>query len=402
MDAVPSFEVMYKPVCKDEFKPCVGKKFKTVEDAIVFYNYYARAVGFDTRKSGTKCSGDVITWQYLVCSREGQKRTVDGDATNARQGFANKRRRASKRCGCNARISFKYFSDFGVSGYVIHQFVEEHNHSMVEAQHKKFMRLNRKPDQVHRKFIEDCAKVNIGSALTSKLLNELMEGYDVGGCTIVLDVEKCARDMKANIEGSDTQMLLDVMRRKKETCGGFTFEFDLDAEDKLNQLFWCDSVSRKNYHYFGDVISFDTTYSTNRYNMIFASFTGKDNHARPVTFAAGLLCKEDVDSFSWLLSCFVRCMGASPKLITIDQDSDMKVAVERVLVNTRHRWCLWHTMLKLADQVPKNLLANEDFKNELNARVWSDLIEPIEFEESWKGIMERYGLEKGRVVQNHV
>lgn len=31
--------------------------------------------------------------------------------------------------------------------------------------------------------------------------------------------------------------------------------------------------------------------------MIFAPFTGKDNHGRAVTFGAGLLSKEDADSF---------------------------------------------------------------------------------------------------------
>ncbi|KAG6437268.1 hypothetical protein SASPL_102180 [Salvia splendens] len=49
---------------------------------------------------------------------------------------------------------------------------------------------------------------------------------------MILDVEKCARDMKANIEGSNAQMPLDVMRRKKETCGGFTFEFEIDGDEE--------------------------------------------------------------------------------------------------------------------------------------------------------------------------
>ncbi|KAL1532943.1 protein FAR1-RELATED SEQUENCE 5-like [Salvia divinorum] len=38
---------------------------------------------------------------------------------------------------------------------------------------------------------------------------------------------------------------------------------------------------------FGDVVAFDTTYSTNRYCMVFDPFTGKDNHCCPVAFGAG-------------------------------------------------------------------------------------------------------------------
>ncbi|XP_042067312.1 protein FAR1-RELATED SEQUENCE 5-like [Salvia splendens] len=85
-------------------------------------------------------------------------------------------------------------------------------------------------------------------------------------------------------------------------------------------------------------------------------------------------------------------MGVAPKLIVTDQDLGMKVAVEEVLVNTRHRWCMWHVMNKVADKLPKNMLGSDQLKKELNACVWSELIEPDAFEETWHAIMERYGL----------
>lgn len=126
--------------------------------------------------------------------------------------------------------------------------------------------------------------------------------------------------------------------------------------------------------------------------MIFAPFTGKDNHGRPVTFAAGLLSKEDSESFSWLFKEFVACMGAAPKLMITDQDLGMKVAIKRVFPDTRHRWCMWHIMLKLSDKVSKELHANEDFKKDLNYYVWSKVIEPKVFEEGWGEIMATYDL----------
>ncbi|XP_042056341.1 protein FAR1-RELATED SEQUENCE 5-like [Salvia splendens] len=187
-------------------------------------------------------------------------------------------------------------------------------------------------------------------------------------------------------------MLLNELRRKKELCSAFTYEYEVNSKDRMTRLFWCDPTARRNYHLYGDIVSFDTTYSTNRYCMIFAPFTGKDNHGRPVTFAAGLLSKENANSFSWLFNQFVKCMGVAPKLIVTDQDLGMKVAVEEVLVNTRHRWCMWHVMNKVADKLPKNMLGSEQLKKELNACVWSELIEPDAFEETWHAIMERYGL----------
>ncbi|XP_042022921.1 protein FAR-RED IMPAIRED RESPONSE 1-like [Salvia splendens] len=70
----------------------------------------------------------------------------------------------------------------------------------------------------------------------------------------------------------------------------------------------------------------------------------------------------------------------------------MKVAIEEVLVNTRHRWCMWLVMNKVADKLSKNMLGSEELKKELNACVWSELMEPDAFEETWHAIMERYGL----------
>lgn len=126
--------------------------------------------------------------------------------------------------------------------------------------------------------------------------------------------------------------------------------------------------------------------------MIFAPFTGKDNHGRPVTFACGLLCNEDADSFSWLFNQFICCMGEEPKLIITDQDLGMKSAVKRVFSDTRHRLCMWHIMVKLSVKVPKGLLSDEKFKKELSKCVWSDMIEPDEFDEVWNDICCRYGL----------
>jgi zinc finger SWIM domain-containing protein 3 len=48
--------------------------------------------------------------------------------------------------------------------------------------------------------------------------------------------------------------------------------FVVDEEGNLVYAFWDDATSRNNYKYFGDLISFDSTYSTNQYNMIFAFF----------------------------------------------------------------------------------------------------------------------------------
>ncbi|XP_047952735.1 protein FAR1-RELATED SEQUENCE 5-like [Salvia hispanica] len=183
---------------------------------------------------------------------------------------------------------------------------------MVADEHRHFMMANRNLDPIHRRFMEDCGRCNIGPTLTFKLLKEIMGGPENVGCDII-DIRNGYRDIMSNIDGSDAQMIFDYMRSQKESSDAFYYEIEIGSHGKLTRLFWADAISRRNYHMFGDVISFDSTYNTNRYCMIFAPL--------------------------------------------------------------------------------KSLLGNEDFKKELNACVWSDLLEPDEFDIIWNDIMERYGLE---------
>ena len=78
----------------------------------------------------------------MVCSQQGKKKIEEEDRLNASKGFSMKRRRLTNRCGFLARISFRYFCEDGVPGYKIHEFVETHNHTMVEVQHQPFMTIN--------------------------------------------------------------------------------------------------------------------------------------------------------------------------------------------------------------------------------------------------------------------
>jgi hypothetical protein len=44
-------------------------------------------------------------------------------------------------------------------------------------------------------------------------------------------------------------------------------------------------------------VSFDATYSTNQYNMIFTYFTGINHHMQSVFFEAAFLANEKIESY---------------------------------------------------------------------------------------------------------
>jgi len=85
--------------------------------------------------------------------------------------------------------------------------------------------------------------------------------------------------------------------------------------------------------------------------LVFVPFTGIDNHKKCVTLGAGLLAKEDEDSYTWLLTCFLPAFGKEPTIILSDQDPAMKKAIATVLPGSIHRLFMWHITTKFTKKV---------------------------------------------------
>ncbi|XP_070013679.1 protein FAR1-RELATED SEQUENCE 7-like [Nicotiana tabacum] len=70
-----------------------------------------------------------------------------------------------------------------------------------------------------------------------------------------------------------------------------------------------------------DVVSFDTTYRTNKEYRPLALFVGLNNHREMVVFGATLLYEETTEAFEWLFTVFCRAMSANkPQTFITDQD----------------------------------------------------------------------------------
>jgi hypothetical protein len=68
--------------------------------------------------------------------------------------------------------------------------------------------------------------------------------------------------------------VLDYFRARQAEDPRFYYSFQLGPKKKVQCIFWADANSRKMYDLYGDCLSFDTTYKTNKYNLPFAPFVG--------------------------------------------------------------------------------------------------------------------------------
>ena len=142
---------------------------------------------------------------------------------------------------------------------------------------------------------------------------------------------------------------------------------------------------------FGDVISFDTTYLTNKYEMSFAPFVGVNHHGHSILLECGLLSAKDASTFTWLFQCWLRCMGnRAPDGIITNQCKVMKNAITVVFPNTRHCWCLWHIIKKVPEKLG-GLTMHKTIEHALKQLVYEST-STINFELGWEQFISSFDL----------
>ncbi|XP_057545906.1 protein FAR1-RELATED SEQUENCE 5-like [Amaranthus tricolor] len=296
--------------------------FENLKKSLYFYGKYAEICGFDIRSSTSYKKKGIVFLKYFVCSREGiikpkPKKSADVVA---------RYKRSTKRIGCKARLILKYC--IAKRTYHVLKFEEAHNHCLVSPTLRQYLLGNRKMTLLHKNFISKNAGVNIGPVNSFRLFKENVGGYENVGVRMQ-DFKNFHRDLKKYIKGDDGKMLIENFIRKRDIYTGFYFDYALDEEDHISRLFWADAISRKNYCLFGEMVTFDCTYNTNKYSMVLAPFTGVDHHKSCITFGIGLLAKEDSESFEWLFRTFLHCMGeCMPTYLITNQDPAMKIAIK--------------------------------------------------------------------------
>lgn len=369
-----------------DLEPYEGMEFESEEAAKAFYNSYARRVGFSTRVSSSRRSrrdGAIIQRQF-VCAKEGfrnlnEKRTKDREI---------KRPRTITRVGCKASLSVK-MQDSGK--WIVSGFVREHNHELVPPDQVHCLRSHRQISGPAKTLIDTLQAAGMGPR---RIMSALIKEY--GGISKVGFTEvDCRNYMRNNRQRSlegDIQLLLDYLRQMHADNPNFFYAVQGDEDQSTGNVFWADPKARMNYNHFGDTVTFDTTYRSNRYRLPFAPFTGVNHHGQPVLFGCAFLINESEASFVWLFKTWLMAMSGRPPLsITTDHDAVIRSSIMQVFPETRHRFCKWHIFKKCQEKLSHVFLKHPSFEADFHKCV--NLTESTEeFESCWLSLVDRYDL----------
>ena len=186
----------------------------------------------------------------------------------------------------------------------------------------------------------------------------------------------------------DAETLLEFFSMEKEKNPAFYFDYELGGANRLIKCFWTDPYARRSYNCFGDIIVFNTTYNTNKYDMIFAPITNVNYHGQTIIFGCAFLSDEKTESFVWLFNKFLDAMPkGAPQVIITDQDPAMTKAIVEALPLIVHWYCIWHILNKFSEKLGaiiyhdnynlfKNVILNSETKEEFEAS-WFDLLKKI-------------------------
>ncbi|XP_056688482.1 protein FAR1-RELATED SEQUENCE 5-like [Spinacia oleracea] len=375
----------------------MGYTAETVEELLGFYQKHASAVGFSIRKGNTrfKVGTRIVLEKTYVCSAAGvtnngkNKKTKVQTVVPVVPKKERKPRQVSiTRTQCRACLRVKMNSE---GRYEVVNHVIMHNHDLTRSQWHYLHRFERQITEEKREAIETMQKSGLSSMASFNYMAIEAGGEENLGHSKKDHLNYCTRLKMKQIEGGDAQAVTDIMCLELEGDPNFFFRFRLDEKGKLRSLFWRDSMMMEDYGIFGDIVVFDTTYRTNRYNLICAPIVGINNHWNNCMFGCAFIGDEKIESFVWLLQTFKKSMGGkSPISIFTDQYAAMNNVINQVFPDSRHRLCVWHLHQNAITRFGA-LKRDPTFKKTFNYCLYK-CVTVVEFETNWRSMLQQYEL----------
>ncbi|RYR16125.1 hypothetical protein Ahy_B04g073070 isoform M [Arachis hypogaea] len=374
--------------------PYIGLRFVSLQRAQEFYANYAKKVGFVTRIRNTnfdktRKDSKIPVNQSLHCSREGYRESRVKAATRVKR---------ITTAGCKARMYVML--DRQKDNWMVSKLELKHTHPCSAKQAVHYTEY--KELTMHAK----CVIQNNDEAGIRPNKTYLALTNEVGGSSNLGYSEKDERNfitsnLRCADENADVKEMISYFMRMKDINPNFFYAVDVDEVNQFKSALWVDTRCRASYEYYGDVVSFDTTYRRNKYVCVFclhglpfASFVGVNHHGKSTLLRCTLMGNEEICCFEWVFKQWLRCMGSSPQAIITGQCKSMFGAIKNVLPDTHHRWCIWYIMKKIPHKLG-GYARYKEIDDRMHGTVWNAR-SVKSFKKDWSAFIVEFNLERNR------
>ncbi|GAB4835180.1 hypothetical protein Ancab_039504 [Ancistrocladus abbreviatus] len=368
-------------ITNTDFELREDMEFDSHEVAYAFYKEYAKFMGFGTAKLSSRrsrASKEFIDAKFS-CIRYGNKQQSD-DAINPRP---------SPKIGCKASLHVKRRPN---GKWYVYNFVKEHNHELLPSQ-VHFFRSHRDLDafkndvRMRRRKMLSAVSKQFSAFQNMEYSDYFMRNNQEKG-------------RKLSLQAGDAQMLLELFMNMQEEDPAFFYAVDLNEEHQLRNLFWIDAKGIDDYTNFGDVVSFETTYFTNKYKIPLVLFIGVNHHIQPTLLGCALIADDTAHTLAWLIKTWLLAVGGQPpRVVLTDQSNDLKAAIAAVLPNTLHFLGLWYVIGMIPRRLEHLSFWLDSLMAKLNKCIFRSWTEE-QFEKRWWKLIEKFKLQEDDWVRS--
>ena len=341
----------------------VGQLFFTWEDAEKYLNNYSRIKGFSIRRKRVETSTEngtkvlrKVTWECSCAGKYQPKKKINPEIQRNRQ---------SKCTDCQWHINGNLSkSSSNISFTTV---INEHNHQMIPSPSTTIAK-HQKLDKKVVEFINFCVSHGTTGA---RNISNLLKGQFPEQIINQKNLHNAIQIAKKNLltrQEYDASDMLRHLYAQKENDSRWFIETKLDStEHRLCGLVWMSPEQQHIWTRYHDIIFFDATSRTNKYNMVACFFAAIDNCNRTRLVATAFLEDETEESFIWALKMINKSTGnLIPRVVFTDSDPAMSNAISIEFSSSIHCLCIFHINLNLKKNLRNKLTTNEfqEFRND--------------------------------------
>ena len=318
----------------------IGDLFNDWESVQVIIDSYAKQNGFvvnKSRKDVDPVDKSIIRRRVYICWKSGthQSKKVEDISLH--------RDCTSYKTDCSWQANFYLGKNTNLIRLT--KFIQEHNHQC-DPKTIEFAPKNlRLPQQIIDKIEHYTTNGNLGAEQQYKLLVQEYPQYNIAKKNLYNAIQKF-RGVRIHDETDAAKMLLYLLKQREDDPDYVVIPRLEGPANELTGLFWMTSQQCNDlWPKFHDVVVYDTTSKTNRYEMALSLFVAIDNNYKTRIVAQALTKYENQTDFNWILQCILQATNdLPPKVLFTDSDPAIIAAVQVVYPQTRHLLCVYHLL----------------------------------------------------------